>query len=113
MALINPTPTVDPAVQTVQAIKTAIASQFQPILTTYLQNYNAVWRNPKVAPNLVVAQMGVDAQQLFTVAAMTAQLLVALGCNSPGYPVVPTTMPTGWNFVANPDGSVTLTKATI
>jgi hypothetical protein len=107
MALINTPPTIAPATAAVTTLRTNITNTYNTLLQSYLQGYNLVWRNPKATPDLVVAAMGVDAVQLFEVSALTAQLLTALGAT------VPLTMPTGWIFVANTDGSVTLTKATI
>jgi hypothetical protein len=84
---------------------------FNQIVAAYLRQYNAVWNNPNASPDLIVAAMGTQAVAVFEKSAATAAYLVAMGAvDAEGKPTIPTTMPAGWNFQANADGSVTLTK---
>ena len=86
-------------------IKQAGNLLFQSMVRTYIGNFRQVWNNPLVTPPQIVAAMGADAVKLFTLSAGLAQLLAAAGATD-----IPMTMPTGWSFAANPDGSATLTQ---
>lgn len=104
MALINTQPTVAPEVAATITIKQIATDLYNQMLPKYNLAYNLVWNNPKVAADKVIGAMGTDAQTLFAVSAGLAEILTACGAN------VKTTMPSGWTFTANGDGSVTLTK---
>ena len=73
----------------------------------YTANYNAVWANPNATPPEVVTAMGTNAVKVFEASGSLAIFLNSLGAD------VVATMPTGWNFVANEDGSVTLTSVIV
>ena len=103
MSIFNPS-SLGNAVQQAIAIRQLSRQSALQLKINYLNAYNAVW-NSNIPAEKVVEAMGVDAVQLFTVAAATAQLLTLCGVND-----IPTTMPSGWNFVANSDGSVVITK---
>ena len=94
----------------VQAIKQNAIDMLNTLKSNYINNYNLVWNNPTVTPDKIVASFGTDGQQLFQISAATAQLLTLCGVTG-----ISTTMPTykadgvtPWNYVANADGSVTL-----
>jgi hypothetical protein len=77
---------------------------YNQMVRKYTKAYDLVWNNPNATPDKIVASMGTNAVKIFESSAAMGQLLKNAGAD------VPTTMPTGWNFQANPDGSVTLTK---
>ena len=78
---------------------------FQQLVSQYQQAYNNVWNNPGATPDTIVAALGTNAQKIFMASAGLAAYLNSLGAG------VVATMPSGWNYVANTDGSVTLTVA--
>ncbi len=100
-SVASPTPDAAAATQ----VKVAGNQLFQMMLRTYVSSYNQVWNNPLATPPQIVAAMGTDAVKLFTLSAVLAQLLTTAGATG-----IPLTMPTGWSFVPNDDGSVTLTR---
>ena len=104
MALINTQPTVAPEIAAATTIRQIATDLYNQMLPKYNLAYNLVWNNPKVTADKVIGAMGTDAQTLFAVSAGLAEILTACGAN------VNTTMPSGWTFTANADGSVTLTK---
>ena len=79
---------------------------YRQLLDNYTRSYNLVWHNPTFTPDQVVAALGTSAVKLFTLSALTAQLLAAAGATA-----IPLTMPAGWNYQAHDDGSVALTPA--
>ena len=101
----NPTP-VAPEVAAAQNVKLIGNQLFNQMVKSYMVAFNLVWNNPNATPDKVVTAMGVDAQKVFALSGALATYLVNAGATG-----IPTTMPTGWNYVANNDGSVTLTKA--
>ena len=109
------TPNVNP-VPVAQTIANQIIMSgnqlYQQMLRQYTNSYNQVWDNPMATPDVIVAAMGTNAQKVFTLAAGMAAYLVSAGAvDSTGAPIIPVTMPSGWNYQANSDGSVTLTKS--
>ncbi len=70
----------------------------------YLSAYKALWNNPEATPQQVVAALGTQAAMIFTRSAELAAFLTAAGVTR-----IPTGVPAGWSYAANPDGSVTLT----
>ena len=92
--------------QAANAVVAAGNSLFTQMAAIYQRSYNLVWANPATTPDKVVAAMGTQAQKVFALSAALAAFLVTAGATA-----IPTTMPAGWNFVANADGSVTLTPA--
>jgi hypothetical protein len=96
----SPTPDVAAATQ----VKVAGNQLFQMMLRSYQSNYNLVWANPNATPDTIVAAMGTDAVKLFALSAALAQLLTSAGAAG-----IPLTMPAGWTFAPNADGSATLT----
>ena len=80
---------------------------FQKLIESFNDNYNLVWNNPSATPPEVVTALGVNGLLVFEASAGLATYLNSLGAS----PALPTSIPTGWNFQANPDGSVTLTAA--
>ncbi len=106
-AAFSPTPEVVCA----QTMMQHLNEELSRMVANYMTHYNAVWKNPAATPDKIVAAFGSQGQALFAKAAATAAYLVAMGAvDATGKPTIPTTMPTGWNYVANADGSVTLTK---
>ena len=111
MSLFTPViiPPPAPAPELVAANK--VIQQGNQLYTTlvsqYMQSYNLVWDNSQATPDKIVAAMGTNANAIFIASAGLAAYLVSLGAS------VPLTMPkkadgTAWNYVANSDGSVTL-----
>ena len=76
---------------------------FNQLVRQYTNEYNQVWNNSAATPDLIVTAMGTNAQTVFALSAGLAAYLTQAGAT------VPTTMPSTWNYTANPDGSVTLT----
>ncbi len=99
-SVASPTPDVAAATQ----VKVAGNQLFQMMLRSYQGSYNLVWTNPNATPDKIVTAMGTDAVKLFTLSAALAQLLTSAGATG-----IPLTMPAGWTFTANDDGSATLT----
>lgn len=103
-------PPVAPAMQTANQIIQSGNQLFQQMVRSYTQAYNQVWNNPQATPVAIVAALGTNAQRVFALSAGLAAYLVGAGAvDSTGRPTIPTTMPAGFNYQANSDGSVTLT----
>lgn len=109
----TPVVTPMPVAQTAANMLLSAGNQlYQQMLRQYISSYNRVWHNPLATPDAIVAAMGTNANFLFTLSAGMAAYLVSAGAvDSDGIPTIPVTMPSGWNYQANPDGSVTLTKS--
>ena len=101
-----PLPVIPPEIIIASRITNDALWTLNTLKANYLQSYNSVWNNPDATPDKIVAAFGTSAVELFTISAATAQLLYACGITD-----IPLTMPSGWNFQANQDGSITLTPA--
>lgn len=99
---IIPTPTT--AQQVADSVLSSSDDLYTQMLETYTANYAAVWLNPH--PDQVVAAMGTNAAKLFKLSAALGAYLAAAGAQ------VPLTMPKGWNYEEDTDGTVVLTPAT-
>ena len=99
-----PVPVVLPEVQIANQIINGGNALFSKLLKQYTRSYDTVWNNQVASADKIVAAMGTNAQRVFALSADLANFLVTAGATD-----IPTTMPSGWNYVPNPDGSVTLT----
>ena len=100
---VLPTPTAEQLV--VDQLLASGDALFAQMLETYTTNYDAVWLNPH--PDRVVAAMGTNAAKVFRLSAALGAYLTAAGAT-----VIPLTMPPGWNYQENADGSVALQPVT-
>ncbi len=108
MTLFNPDqPTIAPELKAANFILISSNNLYQQMISTYNDLYNRVWANPNATPDLIVAAMGANAVQVFNTSASLATYLNSLGAG------VVATMPSGWDYTANADGSVTLTPVTV
>jgi hypothetical protein len=81
------------------------ANQLNKAMTAnYVSSYNAVWHNPTATPEQVVAALGTNAAKVFQLSVALCTLLVQAGATD-----IPTSVPTGWTYVVNADGTVVLT----
>ena len=80
---------------------------YNTMVQSYTQAYRLVWNNPNATPVQVVTAMGTEAQKIFTLSGALGAYLHNAGATD-----IPLKMPEGFNYVENPDGSVTLTVAT-
>ena len=101
-----PTPPTDAqkAAMVAERVINTSGQLFNQLVDQYNRQYNEVWKHPH--PELVVAGMGTKAQLIFAASGGLAAYLNSLGAG------VVATMPNIWDYVANEDGSVTLTKKT-
>ena len=101
---------LDPATIAANQVKLSGNQLFKTMLNVYTNNFNAVWNNPNATPDKVVSAFGTEAQKVFALSAGLAAYLVSAGAvDGSGNPTIPTTMPAGWNYSANADGSIVLT----
>jgi hypothetical protein len=105
MSIFTPITPVSPPLDAANRVKTSGNQLYKQMVNVYTSHYNLVWNNPKATPDKIVSAMGTDAQKIFAASAGLAQYLVALGVTG-----IQTTMPSGWTYTANADGSVTLTE---
>ena len=104
-----PTPIV-PAVVAAQNIKSRLTDFWAEAVATYRQCYNQFWFDPNgAAPQDIAAQLGTDAANLHQVSSALYAIIVQAAGSAAG---VPATVPTGWTWVDNPDGTATLTQQT-
>jgi hypothetical protein len=99
---------IPPAAPAVVAAATLVQNSNQlyaQLTDSFWTNYNLVWNNPYATPDLVVTALGVNGQMVFMASAGLADYMNAMGAD----PQLPNTLPPGWNYQANADGSVTLT----
>lgn len=96
-----------PAQQAANTVVQIISQTFQIRVQNFKRASSAVWNNPNATPMDVVAAMGTQAVAIFTASGQEATLLNMFlpSLN------LPTTIPAGFAFVSNPDGSAVLTKA--
>lgn len=73
------------------------------VVKQYKACYDAIWQDED--PAAVVAAMGTDAVKMFSLSIAIGQVLEAAGITE-----ITTSVPAGYSWQANPDGSVTITK---
>jgi hypothetical protein len=106
MSLFQPTTTPIPIEQQIaNAVLTKSNALFAHMIQFYNNNYQVVWNNPKATPDKIVASMGTNATKVFEISAALGNFINSIQPNT-----VVATMPAGWNFTANTDGSVVITK---
>jgi hypothetical protein len=103
MPIIDPIPPTPLELQ-VRSAKNRIQQQYESLVRCLKEIGDMVWKNTlKKTPQEVVAAFGTDAVQLFQISGLVRQLIQTVSGQEP-----PPTMPAGWGFTANPDGTVTL-----
>lgn len=96
-----------------QQILRQARSLFQLILTHHKQGYRMVWNNPRATPEEVIAALGTDAVEVFSLSSQLGTLLAAAVGNDMKKIVehgIPTGVPEGYSYKANEDGTITLSK---
>jgi len=106
MALFNPV-SATPDVVAANKVKQSSNTLYQILLREYTENYNTVWHNRQASPIAVVAAMGTEAVKLFTLSAELAAVLAAAGAN------VPTSIPDDYQYVADQDGSIVVSRKAV
>jgi hypothetical protein len=78
-------------------------SVYSFLLANYLRLFNLVWYNPNFTPAQIVSAFGTNAQLLFEVSISMGTLLHTV---NPSY--IPPSMPSGYTYTVNADGSITV-----
>jgi hypothetical protein len=97
-------PPSDPAAAAAGQIIQSANFLWNLLTQRYVAAYNVLWNNPRATPQQVVAALGTQAVLIFTRSAELAAFLAGAGVTG-----IPLTVPAGWSYTANPDGSITLT----
>ena len=102
----NPPNSLTPAQSAANQVVMLISQTFNTRVRNFRQAYATVWNNPAVTAMEVVAAMGNQAVRIFTASATEATLLNSY---QPSLNL-PTTIPAGYTFTGEVDGTATLTK---
>jgi hypothetical protein len=100
-------PVVPPLTAGAAQLWAAVGAEFNRLSGLLQRGATFIWNNPSGAtPQQTVAAMGTNAAALFQLSSLVCTLIGQITGTTPGI------MPAGWTYVANSDGSVTLTPPT-
>src|SRR5450759_617570 len=113
MALITEpsSPTVATTAGQVAAnLRAGCTAFFKYAKAMYVSQYRQFWNTPNVTPEENAAALATDAAALFARSAQLAQLLADSAPSPASLAGVPMSVPDGFGYMANQDGTVTITR---